>query len=75
MVESLDDLDDSRVRLATGVDGSSVTMSLALEEQRVICNRVDTQQKTKYNTTRNKHSLIRFNYKTVKYKFHLITKT
>ena len=55
MVESLDGLEDSRVRLATEVDGLSVTMSLPLEEQRVICNRVDTQQRTKYNTTRNKH--------------------
>ena len=55
MVESLDGLDDSRVRLATEVDRSSVTMSLPLEEQRVICNRADTQQRTKYNITRNKH--------------------
>ena len=66
MVESLDDLDVSRVRLATGVDGSSVTMSLPLEEQQVICNRADTQQRTKNNTTRNKYQLIRFSYKTVK---------
>ena len=42
MVESLDDLDDSRVRLATGVDWSLDTMSLPLEEQRVIYNRADT---------------------------------
>ena len=42
MVESLDDLDDSRVHLAIGVDGSLDTMSLPLEEQRVIYNRVDT---------------------------------
>ena len=55
MVESLDGLDYSHVRLATGVDGLLVTMSLPLEEQRVICNRIDTQQRTKYNTTRNKH--------------------
>ena len=55
MLKSLDGLDDSRVRLATGVDGLSVTMSLPLEEQRVICNREDTQQRTKYHTTRNKH--------------------
>ena len=66
MVESLDDLDDSRVRLAIGVDGSLVTMSLPLEEQRVIYNRADTQQRTKNNITRNKHQLIRFSYKTVK---------
>ena len=55
MVESLDGLDDSRIRLATGVDESLVTMSLPLEEQCVICNRADTQQRTKYNTTGNKH--------------------
>ena len=66
MVESLDDLDDSRVRLAIGVNGSLDTMSLPLEEQRVIYNRAETQQRTKNNTTRNKHQLIRFSYKTVK---------
>ena len=55
MVESLDGLEDSRVRLATEVDGLSVTMSLPLEEQQVIYNRANTQQRTKYNTTRNKH--------------------
>ena len=55
MVESLDGLEDSRVRLATEVDGLSVTMSLPLEEQQVIYNRANTQQITKYNTTRNKH--------------------
>ena len=66
MVESLDDLDDSRVRLAIEVDGSLLTMSLPLEEQRVIYNRADTQQRTKNNTTRNKHQLIRFSYKKVK---------
>ena len=66
MVESLDDLDDSRVRLAIGVDESLDTMSLPLEEQRVIYNRADTQQRTKNNTIRNKHQLIRFSYKTVK---------
>ena len=65
MVESLDDLDDSRVRLAIGVDGSLDTMSLPLEE-RVIYNRANTQQRTKNNATRNKHQLIRFSYKTVK---------
>ena len=37
MVESLDDLDDNRVRLATGVDGSSVTMPLPLDEQQLQC--------------------------------------
>ena len=36
MVESLDDLDESRIHLATGVDGSLVTMSLPLEEQRYL---------------------------------------
>ena len=66
MVKSLDDLDNSRVHLATGVDGSLDTMSLPLEEQRVIYNRVDTQQRTKNNTTRNKHQLFRFSYKIVK---------
>ena len=66
MVESLDDLDDSRVRLAIEVDESLDTMSLPLEEQRVIYNRADTQQRTKNNTIRNKHQLIRFSYKTVK---------
>ena len=55
MVESLDGLEDSRVRLATEVDGLSVTMYLPLEEQQVIYNRADTRQRTKYNTTRNKH--------------------
>ena len=55
MVESLDGLEDSRVRLATEVDRLSVTMSLPLEEQQVIYNRANTQQRTKYNTTRNKH--------------------
>ena len=55
MVESLDGLEDSRVRLATEVDGLSVTMYLPLEEQQVIYNRANTQQRTKYNTTRNKH--------------------
>ena len=43
MVESLDDLDDSRVRLAIGVDRSLHTMSLPLEEQQVIYNKADTQ--------------------------------
>ena len=55
MVESLDGLEDSRVRLATEVDRLLVTMSLPLEEQEVIYNRANTQQRTKYNTTRNKH--------------------
>ena len=36
MVESLDGLEDSRVRLATEVDRLSVTMSLPLEEQRYL---------------------------------------
>ena len=57
MVESLDDLDDNRVRLATGVDGSSVTMPLPLDEQRVNCNKTDTLKQTKYNTTRSKHQI------------------
>ena len=36
MVESLDGLDNSRVHLAIGFDGLSVTMSLPLEEQNTI---------------------------------------
>ena len=43
MVESLDDLGENRVRLATGVDESSDTMPLPLDEQRVNCNKTDTE--------------------------------
>ena len=52
MVESLEDLDDNRVCLATGVDESSIAMPLPLDEQRVNCNIEDTQKQTKNNTTR-----------------------
>ena len=57
MVESLEDLDDNRVRLATGVDESSIAMPLPLVEQRVNCNTKDTQKQTKYNTTRGNHQI------------------
>ena len=56
-LESLDDWDESRVRLAIGVDESSVTTSLPLEDRRDICKRAGTQQRTKNNTTKDKYQL------------------
>ena len=46
-----------RVYLATG-DGTSITISFPLEERRDICNRRDTQQRTKSKDTNI--NLIRF---------------
>ena len=55
VVESLEDWDESRVRLAIGVDWSLVTMLLPLGERQVFCKRTNTQQRTKCNTTRYTH--------------------
>ena len=54
-LESWDDCDESRVLLATGVAGSSATMSLPLEDRRDICKRIDPQQRTKNSTTQDKY--------------------
>ena len=55
LLESWDACDESRILLATGVAGSSATMSLPLEDQWDIYKKIGPQQKTNNSTTQDKY--------------------
>ena len=55
--ESLDDWDERWVRLATGDDDTSNTISFPLEDRRDIWRRINTQQRSKCTDTRHEHQL------------------
>ena len=65
-MESLDDWDDIRVRLAIGVDWSLVTMFLPLGERWVICKRPSHSKEPNAIPQGTHIRLIRFRYKNMK---------